>query len=74
MNYTVLIFPDSTAIADFVLNNSISNAEVNSVEQKVTAPLSDEEILIACTEHDAIPLNDFFINDELDSWRKRRIE
>jgi hypothetical protein len=74
MNQAILIFPDSSSIADFLLENSISNAEVNTLEQKVTAPLSDVDILIACTDYKAVHLNQFFFNDELENWRKRRIE
>lgn len=76
MNRTVLIFPDTSSIADYLIRNSISNAEVQSSELKLTAILSDDDVLTAVEDHDArtIYTPSFFINEELDNWRLHRKE
>ncbi|HEV7620461.1 MAG TPA: hypothetical protein VGO09_01940 [Flavisolibacter sp.] len=53
MNKLILIFPDTKQMADFVLQNSISGIEVNSKEQTVAGIFTEEEILVACEDHNA---------------------
>ena len=57
MRQVLLIFPDNTAIAEFILAQDIFNAEVNSREQSLTGELSEEQIAIATTEYNAILVN-----------------
>lgn len=76
MKRTVLLFPNASAIADFVLENEVNNAEVNSREQKLTAELTDQEIALACTQFGAVVISmlpsDYALNAGLNSWRLLR--
>jgi hypothetical protein len=54
MEWVTLIFQDVQSIADFVLENGISNSEVNSSEHKLTGLLSDEQINLACNDYNAV--------------------
>ena len=69
MNQTTLIFPDSSSIVGFLIANSISNAEVKSSENKLTAMLSDDDVIKACEDYEAIKLERprYNFNDESDS-------
>jgi hypothetical protein len=54
MREVKLIFPDNTAMAEFLLNENINSAEVDSHEQELTALLSDPKIITAETVYGAI--------------------
>jgi hypothetical protein len=54
MKIVVMLFPDTTSIADFVMSERISNAEVNSFEQTLIAPMIDKQIVKAETVYGAI--------------------
>lgn len=56
MNPVVLIFPDLETLSNFLLENKPSNVEVNSKEQSITSVLSDEDIIIAETEYNALQI------------------
>ena len=47
MKQSVLIFPDTSAIADFLVREKISNADVDSIEQTVTSTFTDKQISTA---------------------------
>jgi hypothetical protein len=49
-----LFFPTNTHMAEFVLNEKISNAEAHSGEQMLTAVLEDEKLVAAETLYGAI--------------------
>lgn len=51
MNKVVVIFPTSSSLADFVISHNISNAEINSVEKTLIAPLDDDDILTAIVDY-----------------------
>lgn len=51
MEKAVIIFADNTKLAEFIIKHQVSNAEVNTREQSLIAPLEDEEIITACTEY-----------------------
>jgi len=51
-----LIFPDNVAMSEFVVKQKLHHAEVYSGEQMLTAELTDEQIDIARTDYDAIPV------------------
>ena len=48
----MLIFPDTSRIADFIINHRIGNAEVDSKEQPLVALLEDADIITAVEEYD----------------------
>ena len=68
MNQVTLLFSDTSAIADFILTHAISNAEVNSKDQKLTAPLSVRQIDLAVQQYGATEFKKpvFLFNDEED--------
>jgi hypothetical protein len=49
-----LVFPDTTAIADFIIKQKLSNVQVNSIEQTVISALTDKQIAIAETIYNAM--------------------
>lgn len=49
MRRTALIFPDTSSLADFIFKHCIQRAEVASHENTLTALLSDQQIVDACT-------------------------
>lgn len=53
MKKVVLIFPDTENMADFILNQEFQTAEVNSVEQTVTAIVTDLQLEVAQTVYGA---------------------
>jgi hypothetical protein len=54
MKKVMMVFPDTSSMADFILNECVSNAEVNSVEQTLVAPMSERQIVKAETAYGAI--------------------
>jgi hypothetical protein len=54
MKKVVLLFPDTTSLADFIMSERINNAEVNSFEQTLVAPMIDTQITKAETVYGAI--------------------
>jgi hypothetical protein len=54
MKRVVLIFPDTASLAEFLVHYHIQNAEVDSIDQSLTAPLLEEQILIAIHDYGAI--------------------
>jgi hypothetical protein len=50
----LLLFPDTSAIADFVLKEKVSKAQVNSTEKTVTSTFTDKQITIAETIYKAM--------------------
>jgi hypothetical protein len=75
MKAVILIFPDTTTIAEYVLAHKISKADINSREQSLTAVLTDEEIAVACTQFKAILQSIRFATDSnsnfgLSNWRR----
>ena len=53
MKETVLTFPDIDSLADFIFEQNISNALVDTKEHKVEAILSDDQIVVASTYYSA---------------------
>jgi hypothetical protein len=53
MRKTTLIFPDTDSLASFVLRFKIAGSEVDSVQHTLTAVLSMDELITACTEYQA---------------------
>jgi hypothetical protein len=53
MQKAYLRFPDSSSLAEFLIKHKIKSAEVNPGEQKLSAPLSEEELRIATQEYGA---------------------
>lgn len=53
MKKAVLLFPDTHSMADFILTEKISKAEVNSTERTLVAPLNDMQIVKAETAYKA---------------------
>jgi hypothetical protein len=49
-----LVFPDTTAIADFIIKQKLSNVQVNSIEQTVISALTDKQIAIVETIYNAM--------------------
>jgi len=47
MKQSVLIFPVTSAMADFLVREKISNADVDSIEQTVTSTFTDKQISTA---------------------------
>lgn len=54
MNESVLIFPDTWKMAQFLLETEISNVIANSLEQSISGKLDEDDILIACSKYDAV--------------------
>ena len=48
-----LVFPNTSMMAEFIIGNRISKAEVNSSDQTLSAPLTEDEIILACTQYGA---------------------
>ena len=48
----VIIFPDTDKMSDFIIDRNISNAEANSRETSLIAPLAEDDILVACTKYE----------------------
>ena len=53
MKEVILTFPDISSLADFILEQNISNACVNTKEQELTAILSEDQIVVASTQYAA---------------------
>jgi len=47
MQKVLLVFPDVTTMAEFVVKQQVNNAEVNSLEQTLVATIRDEQIEVA---------------------------
>jgi hypothetical protein len=54
MKRVVLLFPDTPSIADFIMAERVSHAEVNSLEQTLIASMTDNEVVKAETLYGAI--------------------
>ena len=54
MKKVVMIFPDNTSMANFIIREKIRGAEVNSLEKALVAPINDQQIASAETLHGAI--------------------
>lgn len=54
MQKVVLIFPNTSSIADFITKYHVSRAQVDSLEQSLSAPLQEDEISSALADFDAI--------------------
>ena len=54
MRKVSLIFPNTSAIAEFVIRFRVARAEVESREQTLSALLSEDQINTARTEYQAI--------------------
>jgi len=53
MEKIVLFFPDSKRMSDFILAAMVSNAEANTKETSLIAPLEEKDVITAITEFDA---------------------
>jgi hypothetical protein len=53
MRKVKLIFPTKGKIADFIITHRIVIGEVDSIEQTLSASLTEDEIIIACTVYSA---------------------
>ncbi|HWJ92796.1 MAG TPA: hypothetical protein VNR87_16890 [Flavisolibacter sp.] len=49
----VLIFADTTSIADFVLLHKISNVIIGHLDFSVEGKIAEDNIVIACTRYGA---------------------
>jgi hypothetical protein len=54
MKRVVLLFPNITSMANFIISERINNAEVNSVEQTLVASMIDKQVIKAETVYGAI--------------------
>jgi hypothetical protein len=54
MKEVTLIFPDNSALAEFVVKEQVNNAEADSHEQELTALLPDNKITAAENIYGAI--------------------
>lgn len=54
MPNVVLLFPNTSSIAAFVLENKVPGAQINSTEQSLSADLSEDQIVTACTRYGAL--------------------
>lgn len=54
MKKIVMIFPDNSSMANFIIREKITGAEVNSFEKVLVAPMNDKQIVIAKTLYGAI--------------------
>jgi hypothetical protein len=54
MKEVMMVFPDTSSMSDFIVNECVSNAEVNSFEQTLVAPISERQIVKAETVYGAI--------------------
>jgi hypothetical protein len=54
MKKIVMIFPDITSMANFIIREKIKGAEVNSFEKILAAPMNDKQIVSAETLYGAI--------------------
>lgn len=54
MKLVELIFPNAAALTEFILNEQVSAAEVDSKERVLKVLLSDVQIVLACTKYGAI--------------------
>jgi len=54
MKKSVMIFPDSMSMANFIIREKIRGAEVNSIEKTLVAPMNDKQIVSAETLYGAI--------------------
>jgi hypothetical protein len=54
MKEVTLIFPDNSALAEFVVKEQVNNAEADSHEQELTALLPDNKITAAESIYGAI--------------------
>jgi len=52
MRKVVIIFTDIKKMSDFLLDQNISGAEVNSKEQTLIGVLDEDDIITACAEYD----------------------
>jgi hypothetical protein len=53
MKKVVLIFPDASSIADFVLAYKISNVIIGNIDFSVEGKIAEDKIVIACTRYKA---------------------
>jgi hypothetical protein len=53
MKKVVLIFPDATSIADFVLVHKVSNVIIGNIDCSVEGKIAEDKIVIACTRYKA---------------------
>jgi hypothetical protein len=54
MKRVVLLFPNTSAISDFLVNERVSKAQVNSTDKTVTSVLTDKQITVAETLYQAM--------------------
>lgn len=54
MKKVVLLFPDISSMADFIMNEKVGNAEANTFEQTLIAIVTDKEIVTAQRIYGAI--------------------
>ena len=54
MKKIVMIFPDNSSMANFIIREKITGAEVNSFEKVLVAPMNDKQIVSAQTLYGAI--------------------
>ena len=53
MYRAVLIFPDTTGLAEFILTEKLSKIEANSIEQSLTGTFTEDQIKKARKEYSA---------------------
>jgi hypothetical protein len=49
----VLIFPDTTSMADFIIENNVRGVEVDSLAQSITGALPTLLVYLACLRYEA---------------------
>ena len=54
MKKIVMIFPDNTSMANFIIREKIRSVEVNSFENVLVAPMNDKQVASAETLYGAI--------------------
>ena len=54
MKQVVLLFPNTSAISDFLINEKVTKVQVNSKDKTVTSKLTDKQITLAETLYKAM--------------------
>lgn len=53
MNKVILVFPNTSSLSDFIFQHRISGVEVSTCDRSLSGQVTDEQMLIACTQYQA---------------------
>ena len=57
MYKVIVVFPDNIRLSEFLAERNLSYAEADSKHHSLTAPLSTEEITIACNDFEGLQIS-----------------